>query len=130
MVALDVGVGLGILMALQSTGFRAMQGECSIPLDFAIKHSVSMDTLWSAWDGQSGKESGVAFGSMIFLGFFFFVNFNLLYASSSSASAMESSGLYSSFITFHSFRAFLLGKFLSALLSRLTLFKRLMLEKA
>ncbi len=53
LVALDVGVGLGILTALRSTGFRATQGECSIPLDLANKHSVSMDTLWSAWEASS-----------------------------------------------------------------------------
>jgi hypothetical protein len=53
MVAWDVGVGLGILTALRSTGFRAAQGECSTPLDLANKHSVSMDTLWSAWEASS-----------------------------------------------------------------------------
>jgi hypothetical protein len=53
MVALNIGMGLGILMALQSMGFRATQGECSIPLDLANKHSVLMDTLWSAWEASS-----------------------------------------------------------------------------
>mmetsp|Transcript_15065 Transcript_15065/g.28643 ORF Transcript_15065/g.28643 Transcript_15065/m.28643 type:complete len:526 (-) Transcript_15065:330-1907(-) len=52
MVASDIGVGLGILTALRSTGFRATQGECSIPSDLATKHSVLMDTLWSAWDAS------------------------------------------------------------------------------
>jgi hypothetical protein len=53
MVALDVGMGLKILMALQSTGFCAMQGKFSIPLDLANKLSVLMDTLWSAWEASS-----------------------------------------------------------------------------
>ena len=52
MVASDIGVGLGILTALRSTGFRATQGECSIPSDIANKHSLSMDTLWKAWDAS------------------------------------------------------------------------------
>jgi NADH dehydrogenase [ubiquinone] 1 alpha subcomplex assembly factor 6 len=55
-VASDVGVGLGILTALRSTGFRATQAECSIPLDLANKHSVSMDALWSAWEASSGSN--------------------------------------------------------------------------
>ncbi len=53
MVASDVGVGLKILTALQSRGFRATQGKCSTPLDLANKHSMSMDTLWSAWEASS-----------------------------------------------------------------------------
>ena len=52
MVASDIGVGLGILTALRSTGFRATQGECSIPLDLANKYNVDMDTLWNAWDAS------------------------------------------------------------------------------
>lgn len=48
MVASDIGVSLGILTALRSTGFRAARGECSIPRDLTVKHSVTMDTLWSA----------------------------------------------------------------------------------
>ncbi|KAL7527299.1 hypothetical protein ACHAXR_001888 [Thalassiosira sp. AJA248-18] len=52
MVASDIGVGLGILTALRSTGFRATQGESSIPSDLATKHSVTMDTLWGAWDAS------------------------------------------------------------------------------
>lgn len=51
-VASDIGVGLGVLTALRSTAFRASQGECSIPLDFANKHDVSMDTLYHAWDAS------------------------------------------------------------------------------
>ena len=52
MIASDIGVGLGILTALRSTGFRATQGECSIPLDLANKYNVDMDTLWNAWDAS------------------------------------------------------------------------------
>ena len=52
MVASDIGVGLGLLTALRSTGFKATQGECSIPLDLATKYGVSMDTLWNAWDAS------------------------------------------------------------------------------
>ncbi len=51
--ASDVGVGLRILTALRSMGFRAMQGKCSTPLDLANKHSVLMDTLWSVWEASS-----------------------------------------------------------------------------
>jgi len=56
-IASDVGVGLGILTALRSTAFRATQGECSVPSDLASKHSVSMDTLWGAWDASVGTET-------------------------------------------------------------------------
>lgn len=49
-VASDIGVGMGILTSLRSTGFRATQGECSIPADLAFKHYVTMDTVWTAWD--------------------------------------------------------------------------------
>ena len=52
MVASDIGVGLGVLTALRSTAFRASQGECSIPLDLATKHDISMDTLYQAWDAS------------------------------------------------------------------------------
>jgi len=63
MVASDVGVGLGILTALRSTGFRAAQAECSIPSDLANKHSVSMDTLWSAGGASSkSNDDGDDFG--------------------------------------------------------------------
>mmetsp|Transcript_28797 Transcript_28797/g.47189 ORF Transcript_28797/g.47189 Transcript_28797/m.47189 type:complete len:340 (+) Transcript_28797:150-1169(+) len=55
-VASDIGVGLGIITALRSTGFRATQGECSIPSDLASKHSVSMDTVWSAWDASINTQ--------------------------------------------------------------------------
>jgi len=58
-VASDIGVGLGILTALRSTGFRATQGECSIPSDLAAKHSVSMDTLWRAWDASINTPDDV-----------------------------------------------------------------------
>ena len=51
-VASDIGVGLGVLTALRSTAFRASQGECSIPLDLATKHDISMDTLYQAWDAS------------------------------------------------------------------------------
>lgn len=57
MVASDIGVGLGILTALRSTAFRASQGECSIPLDLATKHDVSMDTLYHAWDSSINDDS-------------------------------------------------------------------------
>ncbi len=50
-------MGLGILMALQSMGFRATQGECSIPLDLVNKHSMSMDTLWSVWEASSESNN-------------------------------------------------------------------------
>lgn len=64
MVASDVGVGLGILTALRSTGFRAAQGECSIPSDLATKHSVSMDTLGKAWDASINADNdGASEGS-------------------------------------------------------------------
>lgn len=56
MVASDIGVGVGILTALRSTGFRATQGEFSIPSDLTSKHSVSMDTLWSAWDAINTSD--------------------------------------------------------------------------
>ena len=58
MVASDIGVGLGLLTALRSTGFRATQGECSIPLDLATKYGVSMDTLWNAWDASINNPNG------------------------------------------------------------------------
>lgn len=48
MVASDIGVALGLLTALRSTGFRASQGEFSIPADLALKYNVSIDTLWNA----------------------------------------------------------------------------------
>lgn len=51
-VASDIGVGLGVLTALRSTAFRASQGECSIPMDLATKHDISMDTLYQAWDAS------------------------------------------------------------------------------
>jgi hypothetical protein len=56
MVASDVGVGLGMLTALRSTGFRAAHAECSIPLDLANKHSVSLDTLWIANDDETDER--------------------------------------------------------------------------
>ncbi len=65
-----------------------------------------------------------------FQGFFLFFNLNLLIASSSSASAMESSGFYSSHISFHSFHSVPLGNCLSALLHRFTLFHRLIAKNA
>ena len=49
-------MGLGILTALRSTGFRAIQGEFSIPSDVASKHSVSMDTIWKAWDASISPD--------------------------------------------------------------------------
>jgi NADH dehydrogenase [ubiquinone] 1 alpha subcomplex assembly factor 6 len=52
-VASDIGVGLGVITALRSTAFRASQGECSIPLDLAVKHDVSMETLYHAWDAST-----------------------------------------------------------------------------
>jgi hypothetical protein len=57
MVASDVGVGLGILTALQSTGFHATQGKCSTPLDLVSKHSLLMDTSWSAWEASSESNN-------------------------------------------------------------------------
>jgi len=59
MIASDIGVGLGILTALRSTGFRATQGECSIPLDLANKYNVDMDTLWNAWDASIHTSDAV-----------------------------------------------------------------------
>ena len=56
MVASDIGVGLGVLTALRSTAFRASQGECSIPLDLATKHDISMDTLYQAWDASINDD--------------------------------------------------------------------------
>jgi len=59
MIVSDIGVGLGILTALRSTGFRATQGECSIPLDLANKYNVDMDTLWNAWDASIHTSDAV-----------------------------------------------------------------------
>lgn len=60
MVASDVGVGLGLLTALRSTGFRATQGECSIPLDVASKHRLNMDMVWSAWDASIDPDDSAS----------------------------------------------------------------------
>ena len=57
MVASDIGVALGLLTSLRSTGFRATQGESSIPADLALKYNVSMDTLWSAWDASINSNN-------------------------------------------------------------------------
>lgn len=62
MVASDIGVGLGVLTALRSTAFRASQGECSIPLDLATKHDVSMDTLYHAWDSSINNDNNSSGG--------------------------------------------------------------------
>ena len=60
LVASDVGVGLGILTALRSTGFRVSQGECTIPVDLAKKNGITMDTMYSvlgtAMDEDKGEE--------------------------------------------------------------------------
>ena len=57
-VASDVGVALGILTALRSTGFRASQGESSIPTDLASKCNLSIDTLWSeSAEGVGASEA-------------------------------------------------------------------------
>ena len=49
LVASDIGVGLGILTSLQSTGFRISQNnECSIPIDVASRYGVTTDTLHAA----------------------------------------------------------------------------------
>lgn len=48
LVASDIGVGLGILTSLRSTGFRILQNECSIPMDVATRYGVTMDTLHAA----------------------------------------------------------------------------------
>ena len=48
----DVGVGLGIITALRSTGYKlaTQTGECSIPIELSIKYNIDIDTLWKAWD--------------------------------------------------------------------------------
>lgn len=62
-VASDIGVGLGIITALRSTAFRAMQGESSIPLDLTNKYSISMETIYNAAnlhnDDVSNKEESL-----------------------------------------------------------------------
>ena len=58
-VASNIGVGLGVLTALRSTAFRASQGECSIPLDLASKHDITMDTLYQAWDVSTNSSEGI-----------------------------------------------------------------------
>ncbi len=63
--------------------------------------------------------------SMSFCGFFLLFNRSLLNASSSSASAMESSGLYSSHISSHNFYPIPIGNCLSAFFCRFTLFNKL-----
>jgi len=63
-------------------------------------------------------------------GFFLLISLSLLIASSSSASAIESSGLYSSHISFHTVHPFPLGYVLFAFCCRLTLFNRLIVENA
>lgn len=55
-VASDIGVGLGLLTALRSTGFRSTQGECSIPSDLASKYAVSMDTLSNVLDASLNAD--------------------------------------------------------------------------
>ncbi len=50
-------MSLGILTALRSTGFRATRGECSIPRELAMKHSVTMDTLWSALNASLNSDN-------------------------------------------------------------------------
>ena len=55
MVASDIGVGLGILTALRSAGFRATHGEFSIPLELARKHSVTVDMLRREWIESSNR---------------------------------------------------------------------------
>lgn len=55
MVASDIGVSLGLITALRSTTFRAMQGESSIPVDLSNKYSVSMETIYNAGNAHSDK---------------------------------------------------------------------------
>ncbi|KAL7518828.1 hypothetical protein ACHAWX_003632 [Stephanocyclus meneghinianus] len=55
MVASDIGVSLGLITALRSTAFRAMQGECSIPLDLTTKYSITMDTIYDAANSHSDE---------------------------------------------------------------------------
>ncbi|KAL3788798.1 LOW QUALITY PROTEIN: hypothetical protein HJC23_006251 [Cyclotella cryptica] len=55
LVASDIGVSLGLINALRSTAFRAMQGECSIPLDLTTKYSITMDTIWDAANAHNNE---------------------------------------------------------------------------
>ena len=48
MVASDIGVSLGLITALRATAFRAMSGECSIPLDLTNKYSITLGTIYNA----------------------------------------------------------------------------------
>lgn len=48
LIASDIGVGLGILTSLRSTGFRILQNEWSIPMDVATRYGITMDTLHAA----------------------------------------------------------------------------------
>ena len=48
LIASDIGVGLGILTSLRSTGFRILQNECSIPVDVATRYGITMDMLHAA----------------------------------------------------------------------------------
>jgi NADH dehydrogenase [ubiquinone] 1 alpha subcomplex assembly factor 6 len=56
MVASDIGVALGLITALRSTSFRAMQGEISIPLDLTNKYSITMDTLYNAANAHNDES--------------------------------------------------------------------------
>lgn len=59
----DVGVGLGIITALRSTGYKlaTQTGECSIPVELSIKYNVDIDTLWKVWDvNKSTKDAAAA----------------------------------------------------------------------
>jgi len=56
-VASDIGVGLGLITALRSTAFRATQGECSIPMDIATEHSITMDKLYTALNASLNGDS-------------------------------------------------------------------------
>ena len=57
MVASDIGVSLGLITALRSTAFRAMQGESSIPEDLTNKYSISMETIYKAANAHNDEVS-------------------------------------------------------------------------
>lgn len=56
-IASDIGVSLGLITALRSTAFRAMQGECSFPMDLTNKYSISMDTIYNAGNAHNDETT-------------------------------------------------------------------------
>ena len=97
---------------------------------FFPPRQISCATFFTSLTGTPYLTSHDAISSNSFRGFFLFASLSLLNTSSSSVSAMESSGLKSPWSSAHNIHTLPLGKSVSAFFCRLALLRRLTIEKA